>query len=150
MEEINRGDVHGHIFKLIGDSFVAYEYVQGAATDLSNINPAFFEELVGYLHANSLEDIVGLEIRGHGAENMVEFDFGDCGTVMMKDKDTCHGGSIRTTGWAFNCDGGIVSFKGDQTHMKTTRLTHRVLINGKLAPDILALKAVLKRFDVIS
>lgn len=91
MEDVNLAEVHGHIFKLIDDDrFVAYEYVEGKASDLSNISTGFFKELAGYVRANGLGEIVGLQIRGQAAENMVEFDFGDCGTVMLKAQETRH------------------------------------------------------------
>ncbi|KAF4636179.1 hypothetical protein G7Y89_g1901 [Cudoniella acicularis] len=50
IEEVNLVDVYGHIFKLVdGGHFVAYEYVEGKASDLSDISTDFFKDLVEYL-----------------------------------------------------------------------------------------------------
>lgn len=150
MEEVNLAEVHGHIFKLIDDDrFVAYEYVEGKASDLSNISTGFFKKLAGYVRDNGLEEIVGLQIRGQAAENMVEFDFGNCGTVMLKAKETRHKTPFRTTGWVFSCNDGVISFKGNESHAPTTQGPHKVFIDGKLAPDVPALKAILRRFNAI-
>lgn len=151
IEEVNLAAVHGHIFKLAdGDRFIAYEYVEGKANDFSDINASFFKELVECLRCNGLDTAVGLQILGQVAENMVEFDFGDCGTVMLKDQDTCHGNLFRTTGWVFTCQDGVVSFKGNETHAETKQGPHKVFIDGKLASNTPALKAILKRFEVIN
>lgn len=150
MEEVNLVEVHGHIFKLVDeDRFVAYEYVEGGVNDLSSISTDFFKELAGYVRSNGLGETVGLQVRGQATENMVEFDFGDCGTVMLKAQDACHDAPFRTTGWVFSCNEGVVSFKGVESHAPTTKGPHKVFIDGKLAPDINALKAILKRFNAI-
>ena len=53
MEEVNLTEVHGHIFKLVdGGLFVAYEYVEGKASDLSDISTDFFKGLVEYLRSH--------------------------------------------------------------------------------------------------
>jgi hypothetical protein len=71
MEEVNLEDVHGHIFKLVdGGHFVAYEYVEGKANDLSDISTYFFKDLVEYLKSHQLEATVGLQILGPSAGNM--------------------------------------------------------------------------------
>jgi hypothetical protein len=150
MEKVNLADVHGHIFKLVdGGRFVAYEYVEGKASDLSDISTDFFKDLVEYLQSHHLDDTVGLQILGQSVENMAEFDFGDCGTVMLKEQDISRATPFRTTGWFFTRNEGLVSFKGNETHMKTVQGPHKVLIDGKLAPDVPALKAILKRYEVI-
>jgi len=99
IEEVNLVVVYGHIFKLVDkDCFIAYKYVEGKANDFSDINTFFFKELVKCLCCNGLDTAIGLQILGQVAENMVEFDFGDCGTVMLKDQDTYHGNLFRTIG----------------------------------------------------
>ena len=151
IEEVNLAAVHGHIFKLVdGDRFVAYEYVEGKAHDFSDINAAFFGELVEYLRCNGLDTTVGLQILGQTTENMVEFDFGDCGTVMLKDEDTSHGNVFRTTGWVFTCEDGVVSFKGNQVHTANEHGHHKTYLDSKLTPNTPALKAILKRFGIIN
>jgi hypothetical protein len=151
MEEVNLADVHGHIFKLVGGGrFVAYEYVEGKASDLSDISTDFFKDLVEYLQSHQLEATVGLQILGQSVGNMAEFDFGDCGTVMLNEQDISHATPFRTTGWVFTHKEGFVSFKGNETHMETVKGPHKVLIDAKLAPNITALKAILKHYEVIN
>ena len=61
MEEVNLTEVHGHIFKLVDeDRFVAYEYAEGKANDLSNISGGFFKELAEYVHLYRLGETMGL------------------------------------------------------------------------------------------
>jgi hypothetical protein len=81
---------------------------------------------------------------------MAEFDFGDCGTVMLKEQDICHISPFRTTGWIFTCQEGIISFKGKEVHAETTSGPHKVFIDSKLVPDVASLKALLKRYEVIN
>jgi hypothetical protein len=80
---------------------------------------------------------------------MAEFDFGDCGTVMLKEQDISRVTPFKTTGWFFTRNEGLVSFKGNETYMKTVQGPYKVLIDGKLALDVLALKAILKCYKVI-
>lgn len=151
IEELDLATVQGHIFKLVaGDQFVAYEYAECRVNDVSDISFDFIRELVDYLRSNSLEGAVGLQILGQDAGKMVEFDLGDCGTVMLKDQGTRHGDPFRTTGWVFTSEEGVISFKGQETHAPTVKGPHKVLIDGKLAPNIPALRGILKRFGVIS
>jgi len=150
IEEVNLADVHGHIFKLAdGGSFVAYEYVEGKASNLSDISIYFFKDLIEYLKLHQLEAIVGLQILDQSIGNMGEFDFGDCGTVMLKEQDISHATPFRTTGWVFSEKEGFVSFKGNQTHMEMVKGPHKVLIDAKLALNATALKAILKSYKVI-
>ncbi|KAL9103232.1 MAG: hypothetical protein Q9163_001719 [Psora crenata] len=148
LEEVNLAEVHGHVFMLVEeDRFVAYEYVEGRVNGLSNIKPGFFKDFAAYVRSNNLGDTVGLEILGQTAQDMAEFDFGDCGTVMLNGQH--HYTPFRTTGWAFSCNEGVTSFKGRETHTKTKVTTHKVFLDGKLAPDVPALKAILRNFNVI-
>ena len=102
------------------------------------------------LRCNSLETAVRLQTLGQVAKNMVEFDFGDCGTVMLKDQDTCHGNLFKITRWVFTYKDKVVSFKGNESYAKTVQGPHKVFVDKKLAPNIPALKAILKRFEVIN
>ena len=143
--------VQGHIFKLVTeDRFVAYEYAEGRVNDLSDISFDFIKELVYYLNSNSLEEVVGLQILGQAAGVKVEFDLGDYGTVMLNDEDARHGNPFVATGWVFTFEKGVIYFKGEETHAPTVKGSHKVLINGKLAPDIPALKGMLKQLGVIN
>ncbi|KAH6975816.1 hypothetical protein EDB80DRAFT_594437 [Ilyonectria destructans] len=123
IEEVDLTAVHGHIFKLVaGDRFVAYEYAEGRVNNLADVSPRFIKELAEYLHSNRLEETVGLQILGQADENMVEFDLGDCGTVMLNEQDTRHGDPFRTTGWVFTLEKGVISVKGVESHAPTARL----------------------------
>lgn len=114
MEEVNLAEVHGHVFMLIGDHrFTTYEYAEGKARDLSHISIDFFGELAEHVRSIGLGETVGFQIRGLVTEKMVELDLGDCGTVMLKAQETCHGTEFRTTGWIFDCNDGVVGiFQG--------------------------------------
>ena len=59
MEEIDLADIHRHIFKIAhGGRFVAYEYIEGKVSDLSDISIHFFKDLVEYLQSHQLGDTV--------------------------------------------------------------------------------------------
>ena len=150
LKDVNLEEVHGHIFMLVGeDRFVAYEYVEGRATDLSSIGSDFFKELATFVRLNGLEGTVGLQIRGPATEDMIEFDFGECGTVMLNAHDTGHDTPFRTTGWVFDYSDGVISYKGKEAHAPTTKGPHKVFIDGKLAPDAKALKSILRSYKAI-
>lgn len=150
LEEVNLAEVRGHIFVLVEeDRFVAYEYIEGRVNGLSSVSSSFFKDFAAYVRSNGLGDTVGLQIRGQTTQEMVEFDFGDCGTVMLNAQNTHHDTPFRTTGWVFSCNKGVTSFKGVESHAPTTKGPHKVFIDGKLAPNVLALKAILRSFDAI-
>lgn len=150
LEEVNLAEVHGHIFMLVDeDRFVAYEYIEGRVNGLSSVSFNFFKNFAAYVRSNGLGETVGLQIRGQTTEDMVEFDFGDCGTVMLNAQKTHYDTPFRTTGWVFSCNKGVTSFKGVESQAPTTKGPHKVFIDGKLAPNVLALKAILRRFNAI-
>jgi hypothetical protein len=49
---------------------VAYEYVKGKASNLSNISTNFFKDLVKYLQSHQLKATVKLQILGQSVKNM--------------------------------------------------------------------------------
>jgi len=61
---------------------------------------------------------------------MAEFDLGDCGTVMLKKEDIYYAIPFGTMGWVFTCKEGLISFKGEESHMETVQGLHKFLING--------------------
>lgn len=69
---------------------------------------------------------------------------------MLKAQETCHETPFRTTGWLFDSDDGIASFKGSETHAPTAKGPHKVFIGGNLAPDVPDLKAVLRSLNAIN
>ena len=150
LEEVNLAEVRGHIFVLVEEGrFVAYEYVEGRVNGLSSVSSSFFKDFATYVRSNGLGDTVGLQIRVQTTQEMVEFDFGDCGTVMLNAQNTHHDTPFKTTGWVFSCNKGVTSFKGVEFHAPTTKGPHKVFIDGKLAPNVLALKAILRSFNAI-
>ena len=149
VEEVNLAEVRGHIFMLKEDRFVAYEHVEGKVDGLSSISSRFFKDFAAYIRSNGLGNTVGLQIRGQTTDDTVGFDFGNCGTVMLNARNAYYGTLFRKTGWVFSRDEGVTSFKGDQSHTETIVGTHKVFINGKLAPNIPALKPILRRFTAI-
>ena len=150
LEDVNLKEVHGHIFMLVGeDRFVAYEYVEGRVTDFSGIESGFFKELATFVRLKGLERTIGLQIRGSATEEMIEFDFGGCGTVMLNAQDADHGRPFRTTGWVFDCSDGVISYKDKEHHAPTTKGPHKVFLDRKLAPDVQALKAILRSYNAI-
>lgn len=125
---------YGHIFKYVGAScFLAYEYKSGSVTNLGSVSENFFSDLIGYLCMLGLQDVLGLQVLDESTDIMVKFDLTQLGTVMMKEQDAQHGEIFRITGWSFhyNID-GIMSYKGGESHAKTTKGTHQVFIDGKI------------------
>lgn len=55
----------------------------------------------------------------------------------------------RITGWVFSCNNGVTLFTGVESHAPTTKGPHKVFIDGKLAPNVTALKAIPRSFDAI-
>jgi len=62
LKGVNLAEVYGRIFKLVDrNSFVAYKYVEGRATnDLPSIGSNFLEELAVYMRSNGLVEIIRL------------------------------------------------------------------------------------------
>jgi hypothetical protein len=81
---------------------------------------------------------------------MAEFDFGNYRTVILNKQDISYTTPFRIIGWVFTRKEGLVSFKGNETHIETVKGPYKVLINAKLAPNITTLKAILKRYKVIN
>jgi hypothetical protein len=77
---------------------VAYEYIKGKTSDLFDINTDFFKDLVEYLQSYQLEATIGLQILGQSIRNITKFDFGDYGTVILKEQDIFHTTPFRTIG----------------------------------------------------
>ena len=92
VENIDLVNVHGQIFMLASDDrLVAYKYRKGPLTDMANIDPAFFNDLVEYLRANNLATLLGLQILQASSKLMVEFVLHDTCIVMLFESDTSYG-----------------------------------------------------------
>jgi len=152
LHDINPEDIHGHIFRISPDDrLVAYEYRYGPLADIDSVNPAFFSEFIDYLKAQDLTNVLGLQVLSKGAsKDMVEIVLQGSGTVML-DSDSAEVGSIyRTTGWVLGGEDGITTFKGGESHAKTTKGTHQVFIDGKPLSTIDALMAALRGEGIIT
>lgn len=66
---VDLSSVHGHIFVVTGDGFIAYEYQDGPMPNLSGISKDFFVEFADYLVTNGLTNLLGLQVL---IENMDE------------------------------------------------------------------------------
>jgi hypothetical protein len=154
MIDVDLTSIHGHIFKLVDDEhFVVYEFEKGVVNNLSPCSVDFFVEFARYLLAEGLQDIIELQIRDESADDMIEFDLIDYGTVMIKKRDTQHDAIFFTKGWIFHCVEGIVSYKGNESHGATTKGTHQVLVDGKIDPmdrNMACLRLILKENDIIN
>ncbi|POR32585.1 Uncharacterized protein TPAR_07209 [Tolypocladium paradoxum] len=154
VDDLNLGYIHGHIFMLSSDGggFVPYEYREGLPIEMTGVDTAFFAELAQYLKDNSLAGLLGLQaLCGEPPEDMVEFvlDGGE-GTVMLHRTAANYGRSYKVTDWRVQQqEGGIVEFKGGETHAETYVGTHRVFIDGKPLPDVDSLKKLLAERDLI-
>lgn len=150
---VNLADVHGHIFVVAGkNSFIAYEYREGPTVDLSDIKPEFFHDVVEYLQANGLQDVLGLQVlTADCSEKMAEFDLGaGAGTIMLKDSDAKYGRVYRVTGWVFEERDGIVSCKGNDVHAGTTKGPHKVFQDSKLLRNVHELTKALKEEEIVA
>jgi len=128
---------------------IAYEYREGPPCDVTDINPAFFDDVVKYLQMNNLATLIGLQVLQTPTKPMVEFVLQDTCTVMLYDSDASYGKIYRITGWSTGGEDGIVSFSGQESHAGTTRGTHQVFTNGKPLPTIEALKDFLREEKLI-
>jgi hypothetical protein len=137
-DTIDFSKIHGHIFALRpAGGFVAYEYQDGPMPDLSDIDEAFFAELVSYLARNNLSHLLGLQILLEGVpESMFELVL-DQGTIML-DEAAVHGCSAsRQTGWTFELKGGEPRARAaNETHAKKTSGNHQVFNAGKPQPKL--------------
>jgi len=151
IQDINPEEIHGHIFMLSPDDrLVAYEYREGPRNDITGTDPAFFQELIEYLQKNALASVLGLQVLCEGpSKQMVEIVLKDVGTVMLDASKAKYGDLYRVTGWCVDQKDGLVDFKGEESHAKTTKGTHQVFTSGKQLPDLVALKLFLKGEDII-
>jgi hypothetical protein len=60
IDAVDLSTVHGHIFVLTSDGFIAYEYQDGPTPNLSSIRKGFFVGFIDYLVINGLTNLLGL------------------------------------------------------------------------------------------
>lgn len=135
--DINPSDIHGHIFRLTSNGEMqAYEYREGPIANLDGVDPTFFKELVQYLQANDLGNLLGLQVLDQDApEIMCEFVLKDNGTVMLDARDVKGWTPFRTTGFALNSKLGRTELSNSEQHAKTTKGTHKVFVGGKIGKE---------------
>ena len=148
--DINLAEIHGHIFKLTaGGEMQAYEYRQGPTASLDDVDPAFFQDLVSYLRAHHLVDLLGLQVLTKDVPAMMsEFVLADNSTVMLDERYVKNCGTpFRITGF-FLEEPSMTEFKDGETHAPTVRGTHQVFTNDKIETEN-QLMAVLRSDDII-
>lgn len=64
----NPSAVHGHIFVLKDNEFLAYKYQDGSMPDLSAVGHGFITKFVHYITSNNLTDLIGLQILMDGVK----------------------------------------------------------------------------------
>lgn len=98
--------------------FIPYEFRPGPSSqDGTKIEPAFFTELVEYLVAHDLDQVLALEVlekEPHQLNDLLEDCNGRpwyCSTRSSRDS-----ASTKVTGWMFVEEEGIVTYIGNQAH----------------------------------
>ncbi|KAF2221244.1 hypothetical protein BDZ85DRAFT_321180 [Elsinoe ampelina] len=83
-----------------------------------------------------------------GPEDMIEFDFGSCGTLSLKAIEARYGPITHVTEWTIAKGvNGVNSCKGNTAHAPTTGDPHKVFIDGKLPQDD---EALLQKYGVLA
>ncbi|KAJ5494020.1 hypothetical protein N7463_010107 [Penicillium fimorum] len=151
IEDVHTVNVYGHIFKLSTDGkLVAYEYREGSPTNVSEIDPSFFEEIFKFLLEHNLTDILGLQALGYEPIlPMIELVLGNVGTVMLNEAQAQYGGIYRTTGWCIGRESESQELQDGEKHPQTTRGNHLVFIHENPPSDIGELKSFLKKAEII-
>ncbi|KAM0428573.1 hypothetical protein ACHAPT_006933 [Fusarium lateritium] len=82
---------------------------------------------------------------------MVEFVLdGGAGAVMLHKTAANYGRSRKVTGWRVQQqEGGIVEFKGNESHAETNVGNHKVFVDGKPLPDVDSLKKLLAERNLV-
>lgn len=136
IDAVDLSIVHGHIFVLTGDGFIAYEYQDGPMPDLSSVGKEFFADFIDYLITNDLTNLLGLQVLIDSMDqNMWELIL-DQGTVML-DAAVLRGCSpTRITGWRFEArDGQPRVCESNEKHVSSGN-THKIYNQGKPQPKL--------------
>jgi hypothetical protein len=134
---IDLNAVHGHIFVLKNNEFLAYEYQDGPMPDLSGVGQNFVAEFVHYITSNGLTDLLGLQVLMDGVDcDMWELIL-DHGTVMLDASKVQGCVPTRITGWKFEVrDGEPRTCASNETHAAMTSGNHKVFKAGKPEPKL--------------
>lgn len=153
IDAVDLSTIHGHIFVLTSDGFIAYEYQDGPMPDLSSVGEEFFADFIDYLITNGLTNLFGLQVLiDNMGQTMWELIL-DQGTVML-DATVVRGCSpTRITGWRFEArDGQPLVCTAGESHAKQASGEHKVFKAGKPQPklsNVNDLKKVLIDVDVL-
>lgn len=134
---VDLGIVHGHIFVLTSDGFIAYEYQDGPMPDLSSVGKEFFTDFIDYLITNDLTNLLGLQVLIDGMDQTMWELILDQGTVML-DAAVVRGCSpTLITGWRFEArDGQPRVCQANEAHCEMVDRTHKVFNVGKPQPKL--------------
>jgi hypothetical protein len=137
IDAVDLSTVHGHIFVLKNDGFIAYEYQDGPMPNLSSIGKEFFADFIDYLVTNGLTNLLGLQVLINGMDQTMWELILDQGTVML-DAAVVRGCSpTRITGWRFEVhDRQPRVCQTNETHAKMTTGNHKVFNAGKPLPKL--------------
>ncbi|KAI0810103.1 hypothetical protein GGR55DRAFT_679330 [Xylaria sp. FL0064] len=114
IKDVDHAAVHGHMFVYQKDRFCAYEYQYGLLPDFSTVSKDFLPEFVGYLVANDLTSLIGLQVLG---------DLRKAAPVV--------------TGWTFEAGPyGPRACQANETHTKMNSRNHKVFNVGKPHPKL--------------
>jgi len=153
IDAVELSTVHGHIFVLTRDGFIAYEYQDGPMPNLSSVGKEFFTDFVDYLVTNGLTDLLGLQVLIDGMDHSMWELILDQGTVMLDEAAVRGCSPTRITGWKFEVrDGQPRVCQANETHAEKTSGNHQVFNAGKPQPklsDVNDLKKALVDVDLL-
>jgi hypothetical protein len=142
--------VHGHIFAVSSEDFVAYEYREGEIPiKAAMVGPSFYDEVYKCLVQNDVTHLLGLQVLSPSdiADQGMEFALAGATVIMPKSK--VNGDVYRMTGWTFhrNTD-GTTSIKGNETHASVKGGPHTKFTDGKWLTSIEDVVSVLRAGNV--
>lgn len=134
---VDLSTVHGHIFVVTGDGFIAYEYQDGPMPDLSRISKEFFRGFADYLVTNGLTNLLGLQVLIKKMDQTMWELILDQGTVMLDAAVARRSSPTRTSGWRLEArDGQPRVCASNEVHSRVTSGNHRDFNAGKPLPKI--------------
>ncbi|KAK0721882.1 hypothetical protein B0T26DRAFT_850133 [Lasiosphaeria miniovina] len=139
--KLEGSSIHGHIFVLTDSGFRAYEFQDGPPPDLTAVDENFLAEFSGYIVANNLTGLIGLQVLGHkGCSNrsMSELILDErSGTVMLDTSLVKNCRPARVTGWTFESVNGQPRVcQANETHTAMVKGNHKVFNAGKPHPKL--------------
>lgn len=137
IDAVELSNVHGHIFVLTSDDFIAYEYQDGPIPDLSSVGKEFFADFIDYLITNGLANLLGLQVLIDGMDQSMWELILDQGTVMLNAAVIRRCSPTRIAGWRFEArDGQPRACQANEMHAMKTTGNHQVFNAGKPQPKL--------------